>query len=75
MVNLLGAQSDLNIDNTATGSVADIRTQNNKHTRNGICIHTNGNAKYKTEATNPHDISSQKTASDDIVFQLLNNCL
>ena len=42
IVNLLGAQSDLNIDKTATGSVAEIITQNIKHTKNGISSHTYG---------------------------------
>ena len=44
--NLLGAHIDLNIDNTATGSVADINAQNNKHTINGTSNQTNGNNKY-----------------------------
>jgi hypothetical protein len=35
-VNLLGAPILLNIDKTATGSVAEIRLQNNRHTKNGI---------------------------------------
>ena len=35
-VNLLGAQTDLNIDKTATGSVAEIKIQNNKQTKKGI---------------------------------------
>ena len=33
---LLGAHIDLKIEITATGSVADIKNQNNKHTKNGI---------------------------------------
>jgi hypothetical protein len=33
---LLGAHTDLNKDNTATGSVAEIKAPNNKATPNGI---------------------------------------
>jgi hypothetical protein len=33
IVSLLGAHNDLNIDRTATGSVADIITQNIKQTK------------------------------------------
>ncbi len=42
-VNLLGAPIDLNIDNTATGSVADINQPKSKQTKNGILNQTNGN--------------------------------
>ena len=42
IVNLLGAHILLNIDNTATGSVADIKIQNNKHTINGTFNDTIG---------------------------------
>jgi hypothetical protein len=41
--NLLGAQILLNIDNTATGSVAEINVQNNKQTINGISKFIRGN--------------------------------
>jgi hypothetical protein len=34
--NLLGAQISLNRDNTATGSVAEIKAPNNKQNSNGI---------------------------------------
>ena len=42
-VSLLGAQIVLNIDKTATGSVADINHQNSKQTKNGMLKPTNGN--------------------------------
>jgi hypothetical protein len=70
IVNLLGAQRLLNIDKTATGSVADIRTQNNKQTKNGISNQTNGNKKYNQEAIKLQDINSQKIAREAIDFQL-----
>ena len=45
IVSLLGAPNDLNIDNTATGSVADISTQKSRHTKKGISRPKNGNKK------------------------------
>jgi len=41
--NLLGAQTDLNKERTATGSVADIKAPNNKVTQSGIFNQNNGN--------------------------------
>jgi hypothetical protein len=75
IVSLLGAQSDLNIDKTATGSVADIKTQNIKHTRKGTCIQTKGRAKNKTQDIKNADINNQNIAIDEIALQLDNNCL
>lgn len=45
IVNLLGAQSDLKIDKTATGSVAEIKVQKSKQTKNGTSIQTKGKIK------------------------------
>lgn len=42
-ISLLGAHTALKMDKTATGSVAEIKTQNNKHTKNGISNQINGN--------------------------------
>lgn len=42
-MSLLGAHRDLKIDNTATGSVAEISHQNNKHTKNGASKPITGN--------------------------------
>lgn len=75
IVNLLGAQSDLNIANTATGSVEDIKTQNNKQTKKGISSQINGNAKNNQKAIKNHDISNQNTANHVIAFQFKTNCL
>jgi hypothetical protein len=43
IVSLLGAQSDLKIERTATGSVDEISIQNNKQTKKGISNQTKGN--------------------------------
>ncbi|MDP2395998.1 MAG: hypothetical protein Q8S84_06920 [bacterium] len=74
-VNLLGAHNDLNIDKTATGSVEDINTQNNKQTKYGIFNQTNGNIKNKTIEIINQEINNQKIAKADIVFQFANKCL
>jgi hypothetical protein len=58
----------LKIDNTATGSVADINTQNIKQTKNGTCIQINGKIKYRDIANNNHDIINQNIANNDIAF-------
>lgn len=42
-VNRRGAQTLLNIESTATGSVAEIRDPNSRHTIKGICKPKNGN--------------------------------
>jgi|ASRM01.1.fsa_nt_gi hypothetical protein len=42
---LLGAHIDLKIDNTATGSVAEINVPNIKHIMNGISSQTRGRIK------------------------------
>jgi hypothetical protein len=75
IVNLLGAQSDLKIDKTATGSVADISDQNNKHTKKGISNHINGKIKYSELDIIKDDIINQNTANQVIDFQLLISCL
>jgi hypothetical protein len=73
--NFLGAQIDLNIDNTATGSVADINTQNNKQMMKGISSHTNGNTKNKPNAIKTVEINNPNIANAHMVFQLLIICL
>ena len=75
IVSLLGAHRDLNIERTATGSVAEINTQNNKQTKNGICNQTNGNKKNNANAIKNQEIINQKTDNEVIVFQLIINCL
>ena len=45
VTSLLGAQTDLNNDKTATVSVAEIRLQNNKQTIYGTWNQNNGNTK------------------------------
>lgn len=42
-VSRLGAQRLLKIDRTATGSVAEIKDQKRRHTKNGICSPKSGN--------------------------------
>ena len=42
---LRGAPTVLKIESTATGSVADIREPNKRHTRNGICNPRSGKIK------------------------------
>jgi hypothetical protein len=74
-VNLLGAQIVLNIDKTATGSVAEIRLQNNKHTKNGTLNPSSGNIKYIHPAINKAEINSQNIASQLIDFQFFITCL
>lgn len=71
----LGAQIDLNIDSTATGSVADISTQNNKQMINGISKPTKGNTKNNHAAMITADINRPNIAKLEIDFQLLIKCL
>jgi hypothetical protein len=73
--NFLGAQIDLNIDNTATGSVADIRDQNNKHIMKGIFNQMSGNTTKSPHAIITAEIINQNIASILIDFQLLIICL
>ena len=70
IVSLRGAHIDLKIDKTATGSVADIRIQKSKHTRNGTEKPKRGSKKNKSNATIIADIRSQKIANIPMVFQL-----
>jgi len=74
-VSLFGAQTDLKIDKTATGSVAEIKTQKSKQTKNGISNQTNGNKKYNQAQINQAENISQKIAKNHIDFQLLRSCL
>lgn len=71
----LGAQILLNIDNTATGSVAEIKTQNSKQIINGISNPTSGNTKNSHPAIIIADISKPKIAKAVIDFQLFIKCL
>lgn len=74
-VNLLGAHIILNSESTATGSVADIRLQKSKQTKNGISKPIRGNIKYKIVAINVAEINNQKTAKAVMVFQFFITCL
>lgn len=78
MVSLLGAQSFLKIESTATGSVAEISTQNKRQIRNGTSTQKYGiigNRKYSQTETKEADISRPKIASAEIDFQFKINCL
>lgn len=69
MVSLLGAHIDLKIESTATGSVADIRIQKRRHTKNGICSPTKGSNIYSKNATIIADNNNHTIARMPIVFQ------
>lgn len=71
----LGAQILLNIDNTATGSVEEINTQNNKQMINGISKPTSGNTKNNHHAIIMAEMSKPKIAKEVIDFQLFIKCL
>ncbi|MDR2640198.1 MAG: hypothetical protein LBC61_02450 [Candidatus Peribacteria bacterium] len=66
--NLLGAQSSLNIDNTATGSVLQIKAQKSKQTKNGILNPTRGKAKYNKVQITKAEIISQAIAKREITL-------
>jgi hypothetical protein len=70
IVNLRGAHIDLKIDNTATGSVADMRIQKSKHTRKGMGNQKRGSNKNNSNATIIAEIISQNIAKIPMVFQL-----
>lgn len=74
-VSLLGAHIDLNNAKTATGSVAEIKAQNNKHTINGISNPIKGNKKNNAQAIINAEITSHITARVKIDFQFLTICL
>lgn len=74
-VSLLGAPILLNIESTATGSVAEIKLQNNKHTKNGISKPSKGKIKYIAPPITNADIKSPKMAKLLIDFQFFNTCL
>jgi hypothetical protein len=74
-VSLLGAQIVLNIESTATGSVAEISHQNKRHTRKGISNPTRGRMKYIAIAIKTVEIKSQTTARSEIDFQHFIICL
>ena len=73
-VSLLGAQTALKIDKTATGSVAEIKIQKSKQTKNGISNHTNGNKKYIHHQIKSADKINQNTAITQIAFQFFKSC-
>jgi hypothetical protein len=68
---LLGAPILLNIESTATGSVAEISVQNNKQTIKGISNQTKGNNKNNPQAIIKEDIIRPITARELIIFQSL----
>ena len=72
---LRGAQTVLNIERTATGSVEEIRAQNKRQTRNGISKPRNGKIKYSALATRNADIITHPTARVPIVFQFRRSSL
>ncbi len=74
-INLLGAQTDLKSDNTATVSVADIIAQNNKHTIKGIFIHKNHKLKNIIIAINKTDIINQTMERENTGSEFLSNSL
>jgi len=69
-VSLRGAHMDLKIDNTATGSVAEISIQKSRHTRNGTGKPIIGSKKNNSKATTVADIINQNIAIIPMVFQL-----
>jgi len=72
---LRGAPTDLNIERTATGSVAEITPPNKRHTRKGICNPRRGNIKYNPKATKKAEIRRPITARLPIDLQLARSCL
>jgi hypothetical protein len=66
---LLGAQILLNIESTATGSVAEISVQKSKQTIKGISKPINGNKKNSPAHITNDEIINQKTANEPIIFQ------
>jgi hypothetical protein len=64
--NLLGAQSSLNIDNTATGSVLHIKAQKSKQTKNGTSNQIKGNIKYNQVHMILDEINNQTIAKREI---------
>ena len=73
--NFLGAPIDLKIERTATGSVADIKTQNNKQIINGICSPTRGNIAKSQNAMRMAEIIKPNIAKAVIDHQLFIICL
>lgn len=73
--NFLGAPMDLNIDRTATGSVADINTQNSKHIMNGISSPTKGNIAKSQKAIIIAESIKPNIANALMDFQLFIICL
>lgn len=67
--NLLGAQILLNIDKTATGSVAEIRDQKSNNTKNGIWNQNAAKIKYITQEMIKVEIIRDITANQLIAFQ------
>jgi hypothetical protein len=72
---LRGAPTDLKIDSTATGSVAEIIHPNNKQTKKGIFKPSKGKIKYSPHATINAEIKSPNTAKLAIDFQFAKSCL
>ena len=72
---LFGAHTDLNIDNTATGSVALIREAKSKHTRKGIKNPVIEKIKYSRVEMTRVEMRSHITARLEIVFQFFRSSL
>ena len=72
---LLGAPTDLNIDKTATGSVALMSEANNKHTKYGTKNHANEKMKYRRVEITKVEINKPKTARPDMVLQFFRRSL
>ena len=67
--NLLGAHILLNIAKTATGSVADIKAQNNKKTKNGTWKPAKEKIKYIKDATIIADMIKPTIDNQLMIFQ------
>ena len=70
-----GAPTDLNIESTATGSVEEIRAQNRRQTKKGICNPRNGKIKKRILAISIVDISISISGKLPIVLQFLKSSL
>lgn len=69
VVSLRGIQTDLKIDNTATGSVAEISEPKSKQTKKGIEKPIKGKRKNKLIAIKNVEIKNQNIDNNQIDFQ------
>lgn len=72
---LLGAPTDLKIESTATGSVAEIIPPNKRHTRKGISNPRNGKITKSIPAITAVESKSHPTARNPIENLFLKSCL